>query len=99
MSKVSHFLLYFSTDKISVKVEVGRIYAKIGERSNLNKRWIFMTIDWKEEAAKRKDDMLADLKTMLRIESVRDEAKELLKLHLDQVLREALDKFLEIRST
>lgn len=46
-----------------------------------------MTIDWKEEAAKRKDDMLADLKTMLRIESVRDEAKELLKLHLDQVLR------------
>ncbi len=24
-----------------------------------------MTIDWKEEAAKRKDDMLADLKTML----------------------------------
>lgn len=46
-----------------------------------------MTIDWKEEAAKRKDDMLADLKTILRIESVRDEAKELLKLHLDQVLK------------
>ena len=74
-------------------MEVGRIYAKIGERSNLNKRWIFATIDWKEEAAKRKDDMLADLKTMLRIESVRDEAKGTPEAPLGPGPKEALDKF------
>ena len=31
-----------------------------------------MSIDWKKEAENRKDEMLADLKTMLEIESVRD---------------------------
>ncbi|WOY89864.1 dipeptidase PepV [Ligilactobacillus murinus] len=55
-----------------------------------------MTIDWKEEAAKRKDDMLADLKTMLRIESVRDEAKGTPEAPLGPGPKEALDKFLEI---
>lgn len=52
-----------------------------------------MTIDWKEEAAKRKDDMLADLKTMLRIESVRDEAKGTPEAPLGPGPKEALDKF------
>ena len=36
---------------------------------------IKMSIDWKKEAENRKDEMLADLKTMLEIESVRDESK------------------------
>ena len=55
-----------------------------------------MTIDWKAEAQKRKDEMLADLKTMLKIESVRDEAKGTPEAPLGPGPKEALDKFLEI---
>lgn len=33
------------------------------------------SIDWKAEAAKRKDDFLEDLFTILKIDSVRDDSK------------------------
>ena len=55
-----------------------------------------MSIDWKKEAENRKDEMLADLKTMLEIESVRDESKGTPEAPLGPGPKEALDKFLEI---
>ena len=50
----------------------------------------------KKEAENRKDEMLADLKTMLEIESVRDESKGTPEAPLGPGPKEALDKFLEI---
>ena len=55
-----------------------------------------MSIDWKKEAENRKDEMLADLKMMLEIESVRDESKGTPEAPLGPGPKEALDKFLEI---
>ena len=55
-----------------------------------------MSIDWKKEAENRKDEMLADLKTMLEIESGRDESKGTPEAPLGPGPKEALDKFLEI---
>ena len=52
-----------------------------------------MSIDWKKEAENRKDEMLADLKTMLEIESVRDESKGTPEAPLGPGPKEALDKF------
>ena len=34
-----------------------------------------MTIDWKKEVELRKEDLLKDLFTLLRIDSVRDDSK------------------------
>ncbi|MCQ2557068.1 dipeptidase PepV [Ligilactobacillus equi] len=55
-----------------------------------------MTIDWTKEVEKRKDDLLADLQTMLKIESVRDESLGTDEAPLGPGPKEALDKFLEI---
>ena len=54
-----------------------------------------MSIDWKKEAENRKDEMLADLKTMLEIESVRDESKGTPEAPLGPGPKEALDKVLK----
>ena len=55
-----------------------------------------MAINWQAEANKHKEDLLADLKTMLEIESVRDEANKTAEAPLGPGPKEALDKFLEI---
>ena len=55
-----------------------------------------MAIDWQAEVAKRKDDLLNDLKTMLEIESVRDESIATADAPLGPGPKAALDKFLEI---
>ena len=55
-----------------------------------------MAIDWKAEVEKRRDDILEDLKTMLRIESVRDESIATADAPLGPGPKEALDAFLNI---
>lgn len=55
-----------------------------------------MVIDWKAEVEKRRDDILEDLKTMLRIESVRDESIATADAPLGPGPKEALDAFLNI---
>ncbi|KRN88494.1 dipeptidase PepV [Ligilactobacillus ceti] len=55
-----------------------------------------MSIDWKLEVEKRKEDLLADLFTMLKIESVRDESIATAEAPLGPGPKIALDKFLEI---
>ena len=54
------------------------------------------TIDWKQEAAKRKDDFLKDLFTLLRIDSVRDDAKATAEAPVGPGPKEALEVFLEM---
>ncbi|EJE98242.1 dipeptidase PepV [Liquorilactobacillus mali] len=55
-----------------------------------------MQIDWQKEIDQRKDALLADLTTMLKIESVRDEKLGSKNAPFGPGPREALDKFLEI---
>lgn len=55
-----------------------------------------MAIDWKKEAESRRDDLLADLKSMLRIESVRDESKKTKDAPLGPGPKAGLDQFLSI---
>lgn len=55
-----------------------------------------MIINWKEEANKRKDDLLKDLETILRIDSVRDDSKSTPDSPLGPGPREALEAFLAI---
>lgn len=55
-----------------------------------------MSIDWKQEVEKRQDDLLADLFTLLRIPSVRDESIATPEAPLGPGPKAALDKFLEI---
>ena len=54
------------------------------------------TIDWKKEAESRKDELLADLKAMLRVKSVRDESKKTEDAPLGPGPKAGLDKFLGI---
>ena len=55
-----------------------------------------MTIDWQAEAAKRQDDYLADLTTMLRVPSFRDDSKATADAPLGPGPKEALTTFLAI---
>lgn len=55
-----------------------------------------MAIDWKKEAESRRDDLLNDLKSMLRIESVRDESKKTPEAPLGPGPKAGLDQFLKI---
>ncbi len=55
-----------------------------------------MEINWKNEVDKRKDDLLEDLFTILRIDSVRDDEKATAELPVGPGPKEALDAFLEI---
>ncbi|WEV44594.1 dipeptidase PepV [Streptococcaceae bacterium ESL0687] len=55
-----------------------------------------MTINFNEEIAKRKDDMLEDLFTLLRINSERDDSKATKEAPFGPGPVEALDKMLEI---
>ncbi|MGX7419129.1 dipeptidase PepV [Carnobacterium gallinarum] len=55
-----------------------------------------MGIDWKKEVEARKDDMFADLFTLLRIDSVRDDSKATEDAPVGPGPKEALLKFLEI---
>lgn len=57
---------------------------------------VFMTIDWKKEVEARKDDFLADLQRMLKIESVRDESIATADAPLGPGPKAALDEFLTI---
>lgn len=53
-----------------------------------------MTIDWQKLAAKYQDDMLADLVSLLKIPSVRDESKKTKEAPLGPGPKAALDHFL-----
>lgn len=55
-----------------------------------------MGIDWKKEVEARKDDMFADLFTLLKIDSVRDDSKATEDAPVGPGPKEALLKFLEI---
>lgn len=55
-----------------------------------------MGIDWKKEVEARKEDMFADLFTLLRIDSVRDDSKATEDAPVGPGPKEALLKFLEI---
>ena len=55
-----------------------------------------MEINWKNEVEKRKDDLLEDLFTLLRVDSVRDDEKATAELPVGPGPKEALDVFLEI---
>lgn len=55
-----------------------------------------MAIDWKKEVEKRKDDMLEDLFTLLRIDSVRDDSKVSEDAPVGPGPKKALEAFLEI---
>lgn len=54
------------------------------------------TIDWKKEAAAHKDELLEDLKTMLRVKSVCDESKKTDNAPLGPGPKAGLDTFLGI---
>lgn len=54
------------------------------------------SIDWKAEAAKRKDDFLEDLFTILKIDSVRDDSKATAEAPVGPGPKEALEAFLAI---
>ncbi|WP_080146806.1 dipeptidase PepV [Marinilactibacillus piezotolerans] len=54
------------------------------------------SIDWKAEAAKRKEDFLEDLFTILRIDSVRDDSKATEDAPVGPGPKEALEAFLKI---
>ena len=54
------------------------------------------TIDWKQEAAKRKDEFMKDLITLLRIDSVRDDSKATKEAPVGPGPKEALDVFLDM---
>lgn len=53
-------------------------------------------IDWKAEAAKRKDDFLEDLFTILKIDSVRDDSKATKDAPVGPGPKKALEEFLAI---
>ena len=53
-------------------------------------------IDFTAEVEKRKEDLLADLFSLLEINSERDDSKLMLSIHLDLGQVKALEKFLEI---
>ncbi|MFD1420268.1 dipeptidase PepV [Lactiplantibacillus songbeiensis] len=55
-----------------------------------------MTIDWQAEAAKRQDDYLADLTTMLRVPSFRDDSQATADAPLGPGPKQALTTFLAI---
>ncbi|KRN54826.1 dipeptidase PepV [Carnobacterium divergens] len=55
-----------------------------------------MSIDWKKEVESRKDDLFADLFTLLKIDSVRDDSKASEDAPVGPGPKEALLKFLEI---
>ncbi|VDG18496.1 dipeptidase PepV [Lactiplantibacillus mudanjiangensis] len=55
-----------------------------------------MTIDWSTEAAKRQDDYLADLTTMLRVPSFRDDSQATDDAPLGPGPKKALETFLAI---
>ena len=55
-----------------------------------------MTVDFKAEVEKRWDDLLADLKTVLAVPSVRDDSQATEDAPLGPGPRDALLKFLEI---
>ncbi|WP_290033742.1 dipeptidase PepV [Ligilactobacillus cholophilus] len=55
-----------------------------------------MTIDWKKEAENRREELLEDLKSMLRIKSVRDESKKTDDAPLGPGPKAGLDQFLSI---
>lgn len=54
------------------------------------------SIDWKQEAAKRREDFLEDLFTLLRIDSVRDDDKATEEAPVGPGPKEALEAFLKI---
>lgn len=55
-----------------------------------------MTIDWKKEVELRKEDLLKDLFTLLRIDSVRDDSKATEDAPVGPGPKEALEAFLAI---
>ncbi|MFB9768439.1 dipeptidase PepV [Lactiplantibacillus modestisalitolerans] len=55
-----------------------------------------MTIDWQKEAANRKDDYLADLTTMLRVPSFRDDSQATPDAPLGPGPKQALTTFLAL---
>lgn len=55
-----------------------------------------MIINWQTEVLKRKEDLLRDLKSMLQIQSVRDETLATKSAPLGPGPKKALDNFLEI---
>ncbi|WP_407391005.1 dipeptidase PepV [Carnobacterium jeotgali] len=55
-----------------------------------------MTIDWKKEAANRKDDFIADLVELLKIDSVRDDSKATTDAPVGPGPKEALEAFLAL---
>ena len=55
-----------------------------------------MTIDWKKEVELRKEDLLKDLFTLLRIDSVRDDSKATEEAPVGPGPKEALEAFLAI---
>lgn len=55
-----------------------------------------MEINWKNEVEKRKDELLEDLFTILRIDSVRDDAKATPEMPVGPGPKEALEAFLAI---
>lgn len=55
-----------------------------------------MTIDWKKEVELRKEDLLKDLFTLLRIDSVRDDLKATEEAPVGPGPKEALEAFLAI---
>ena len=63
----------------------------------LDRDWSdWMTIDWKKEVELRKEDLLKDLFTLLRIDSVRDDSKATEDAPVGPGPKEALEAFLAI---
>jgi len=63
----------------------------------LDRDWSdWMTIDWKKEVELRKEDLLKDLFTLLRIDSVRDDSKATEEAPVGPGPKEALEAFLAI---
>ena len=55
-----------------------------------------MTIDWKKEVELRKEDLLKDLFTLLRIDSVRDDSKATEEAPVGPGPKEALEALHQI---
>lgn len=55
-----------------------------------------MTIDWKKEVEKRRDDLLEDLLSLLKVPSVRDDSKKTADAPVGPGPKAALEKFLSI---
>ena len=55
-----------------------------------------MAIDWKKEAANRKDYFIADLVELLKIDSVRDDSKATTDAPVGPGPKEALEAFLAL---